>query len=151
MVCILVSSYGMVVHTSPLSGRAGRPLLSGAWYGIHILAIYQSISGSARPYINQSWWAALALPSFINTPRYIAPHHQHRHTFFWLLCWQFENTSAHQGRVEYIYISIYWPASADWHQIKKVRFIIFTTFTSVTHVRTYIYVPKAVVVKCDSI
>ena len=95
LVCILVSSYSMVwyglhtspllwygmvwcgLHTSPLSGRAGRPLVSAAWYGIHILAIYQSISGSARPYINPRWAASPS--TFINTPRYIAPHAQHRH------------------------------------------------------------------------
>ena len=78
LVCILVLSYGMAgygLHTSPLSGRAGRPLVSAASYGIHILAIYQSISGSARPYINPRWAASPS--TFINTPRYIAPRTQH--------------------------------------------------------------------------
>ena len=97
--------YGL--HTGPLSGRAGRPLVSAAWYGIHILAIYQSISGSARPYINPSCWSARPAQLHQYSPIYCSTQSTPSSM---ILVWKHR----HQGRGERAYKG-FWKFSLGLH------------------------------------
>ena len=116
--------YGL--HTGPLSGRAGRPLVSAAWYGIHILAIYQSISGSARPYINPSCWPARPAQLHQYSPIYCSTQST---PSTMILVWKHQ----HQGRGERTYKG-FWKFSLG---LLFSSLVPLASNTSVTHVKAF--------------